>query len=94
MAPCWTPPPQLPPSLRENCPSQRCIRCEVRGEGGGGDGGGGVGCRSGWGGGVTDSRDPAGEKPEPSKCLLMFHGKGADFIGALMGDMSLIGSAG
>lgn len=45
-------------------------------------------------GGVTDSRDPAGEKPEPSKCLLMFHGKGADFIGALMGDMSLIGSAG
>lgn len=44
--------------------------------------------------GVTDSRDPAGEKPEPSKCLLMFHGKGADFIGALMGDMSLIGSAG
>lgn len=54
-----------------------------------------MGCRSGWGGGgVTDSRDPAGEKPEPSKCLLMFHGKGADFIGALMGDMSLIGSAG
>ncbi len=51
--------------------------------------------RWGWGGGgVTDSRDPAGEKPEPSKCLLMFHGKGADFIGALMGDMSLIGSAG
>lgn len=53
-------------------------------------GAGGVG----GGGGVTDSRDPAGEKPEPSKCLLMFHGKGADFIGALMGDMSLIGSAG
>lgn len=47
-----------------------------------------------WGGGVRDSSDPAGEKPEPSKCLLMFHGKGADFIGALMGDMSLIGSAG
>lgn len=41
-------------------------------------GGGGVG-------GVRDSRNPAGGKPDPSKCLLMFHGKGADFIGALMG---------
>ena len=44
--------------------------------------GGGVG---GGGGGVRDSRNPAGGKPDPSKCLLMFHGKGADFIGALMG---------
>lgn len=53
MAPCRTPPPQLPPSLRENCPLQRCIRCEVRGDGGG-DGGGvrvlGVGGWMGWGG--------------------------------------------
>lgn len=37
------------------------------------------------GGGGRDSRNPAGGKPDPSKCLLMFHGKGADFIGALMG---------
>lgn len=35
--------------------------------------------------GGRDSRNPAGGKPDPSKCLLMFHGKGADFIGALMG---------
>lgn len=49
----------------------------------------------GWGRGVSETPEiQRGEKPEPSKCLLMFHGKGADFIGALMGDMSLIGSAG
>lgn len=41
--------------------------------------------RGGGGGGGRDSRNPAGGKPDPSKCLLMFHGKGADFIGALMG---------
>lgn len=44
---------------------------------------GGVGNKGGKGG--RDSRNPAGGKPDPSKCLLMFHGKGADFIGALMG---------
>lgn len=48
--------------------------------------GGGVEIREeGRGGGVRVSRNPAGGKPDPSKCLLMFHGKGADFIGALMG---------
>lgn len=54
---------------------------ERRGGGnkGGKEGGKGVGR------GVRDSRNPAGGKPDPSKCLLMFHGKGADFIGALMG---------
>lgn len=52
--------------------------------GGGGWGRGVVGVREERGGG-RDSRNPAGGKPEPSKCLLMFHGKGADFIGALMG---------
>lgn len=36
-------------------------------------------------GASRDSRNPAGGKPDPSKCLLMFHGKRADFIGALMG---------
>lgn len=41
--------------------------------------------KRGAGGGGRDSRNPAGGKPDPSKCLLMFHGKGADFIGALMG---------
>lgn len=45
--------------------------------------GGGGGNKGGKGG--RDSRNPAGGKPDPSKCLLMFHGKGADFIGALMG---------
>lgn len=49
-----------------------------------GGGGGNKGGKS-WGGGGRDSRNPAGGKPDPSKCLLMFHGKGADFIGALMG---------
>lgn len=44
---------------------------------------GGGGNKGGKGG--RDSRNPAGGKPDPSKCLLMFHGKGADFIGALMG---------
>lgn len=54
---------------------------ERRGGGneGGKEGGEGVGR------GGRDSRNPAGGKPDPSKCLLMFHGKGADFIGALMG---------
>lgn len=50
---------------------------EERGRGGN-KGGKETGCRGG-------ERNPAGGKPDPSKCLLMFHGKGAYFIGALMG---------
>lgn len=54
------------------------VLAEERGGRGGNEGG-----KKRWG--DRDSRNPAGGKPDPSKCLLMFHGKGADFIGALMG---------
>ena len=62
-------------------------RRENAGGGGGGGEGGGGGLREE--GEVEEggrgSRNPVGGEPDPSKCLLMFHGKGADFIGALMG---------
>lgn len=67
---------------------RRFWRSKVRPEMGGVGGGrkGEVGVREvSVKGASRDSRNPAGGKPDPSKCLLMFHGKRADFIGALMG---------
>ena len=44
-----------------------------------------VGASAGGRAGSRSLQKFSGGKPEPSKCLLMFHGKGAGFIGAAMG---------